>query len=382
MVVRAYRVGRGEVMTSNQQITSCQQFTSLEAIWRHALAFAVLAVMALLVVPQAIAGEPGVRSGAGTMMRLRPSDQARQTSDAEIVQRHFATPDAILAWVNNYRLEPDPDKIGLAVKAMARLGMFDEPDRAGVYFGFVGGVIASNQTRARELITTFFPLLPQHQIVVIRALAASGLPEWKELLGHFAERMPARGNLISQYLSGKLKPLAERKFEESPEVLDSYWGIYFATGLHQPVIRIISALPLAADRNNLEKLTVGAMAKWTLATNAQREKDLLDLARAEMNYQPKEVRKELAQVISAAENYETSKLRKDALGAIEQLRAKGPEAARTWVWWGTAVQTVIAIGCVALSVAGVPEAGIPCIIGGAVATGATRMLGPTFGLQQ
>lgn len=347
---------------------------------RRALALATL----LLAVPAAdgLARDAGQRPGGAGPIRQKRADLVRQAKLAEETQRRFGSPDAVLAWVNNYRLEPEPEKVAIAVKAMARLGMFDEPERAGVYFGFLGGVIADNQVKAKELIGSFFPLRPEHQIGVIRAIAASGLPEWKDLLGHFAERMPARSGLIAQYLTGKLKPLSERKFEESPEVLDSYWGYYFATGAHQPVIRIISALPLAADRNSLEKLTVGAMAKWTLATNAQREKDLLDLARAEMKYQPKAVKKELAEVIRAAENFETAKLRKNAVAAIEQLRAKGPEAARNWVWWGTAVQTVIAVGCVALSVAGIPEAGIPCVIGGAVATGATRMLAPTFGAQQ
>jgi len=337
--------------------------------------------------PIAIARDGGLRESSGRengakVVRQKRADLVREARLVEETRRKFASPDAVLAWVNGYRLEPEPEKIGEAVKAMARLGMFDEPERAGVFFGFLGGVIADRQVEAKELIATFFPLRPEHQLGVIRAIAASGLPEWKDLLGHFAERMPARGGLITQYLTGKLKPLWERKIEESPEVLDSLWGFYFATGSHLPVVRIITALPLAADKNSLEKLTVGSMAKWTLATNAQREKDLLDLARAEMRHQPKAVQKELAEVIQAAENFETAKLRKAAVGAIDQLRTKGPEAARTWVWWGTAAQTAIAVGCVALSVAGVPQAGIPCIVGGAVATGATRLIAPTFGAQQ
>ena len=293
-----------------------------------------------------------------------------------IASDRFQTAEHILQWISNYRLEPEPKLVPAAVKAMARLGLFREPERAGVYFGFVGGVIADHQTKARDLIAQFFPLPPQDQIGVLRAIAASGLPEWRDLIGHFAERMPARRILVRKYLRGELKSLAETRIEASPEVLDSLWGFYFATGSHQPLIRIVSALELAEDRNNLERLTVGSMAKWTLATNAQREKEILDLLRAELRHQPKIVQKPLKDVILAAETYETGKLRKATLAAIDDLRTKGPEKNRNWTWWGQAAQSAIAIGCIAASAAGLPEVGLPCIIGGALTTAATKLLAP------
>jgi hypothetical protein len=118
------------------------------------------------------------------------------------------------------------------------------------------------------------------------------------------------------------------------------------------------------------------MAKWTLANNAQQDKDLLDHLQRELNRQPKEIVRELREVIEAAETFETSKLRKDAVASIEELRRKGPQSARSFSYWGQAGQTVLALGCVVASVAGHPEIGIPCIITGAVSSAALKLLTP------
>ena len=53
--------------------------------------------------------------------------------------------------------------------------------------------------------------------------------------------------------------------------LDTLWGFYFATGSHEPILRIITVLAWAKDSNNVERLTIGSMAKLSLATNASRD---------------------------------------------------------------------------------------------------------------
>ena len=60
--------------------------------------------------------------------------------------------------------------------------------------------------------------------------------------------------------------------DDGAYVIDALWGYYFATGRREPIQRIVGALALSEDKNDVEKLTIGSMAKWTLATNASREK--------------------------------------------------------------------------------------------------------------
>src|SRR5262249_61434763 len=62
-----------------------------------------------------------------------------------------------------------------------------------------------------------------------------------------------------------------------PELLDTFWGYFFATGSYKPLLRIIAMLPWSKDRDSVEKLTLGSTAKYTLANYAAREPDLLDM---------------------------------------------------------------------------------------------------------
>ncbi|HKZ95503.1 MAG TPA: hypothetical protein VJ045_00830 [Hyphomicrobiaceae bacterium] len=291
----------------------------------------------------------------------------------------FTKSELILKWINDYRARPTPERLPEAVRAMGNLGLFRDLDQAGVYIGFIAGVIGANPDKAEQLVADIFPLPPEDQVVLIKAIAFSGLDNWKELLSAFVERMPARLVLIRKYLYGDGKTLKELSIGDGSFVLDALWGYYFATGSPEPVQRIVSALEWSNDTNNVERLTIGSMAKWTLATNAARAKDLLDIAKAEMNRQPAEVRAPLREVIEAAETFETAKIRKDALAAIDELKAKGPQSNRNFAWWGTAGQTVLALGCIAAGAMGHVEVGIPCVVGGAVSSAALKYLAPAQG---
>ena len=250
------------------------------------------------------------------------------------------------------------------------------------------------------------PLPDESQWAVVRAIAYSEHPEWRLLLRMFADRLPARRVMIDKYLSGELPRLFQvapertRTFgenvryytsydtyfgdkkkgrrealEPSPELLDSFWGYYFATGRYRPIARIIDMLAWSRDGDDVEKLTLGSMAKYTLAANASRDVRLLDmLKRAAQTQQGKNkaVANALKDVIEAAETVETSRLRKEAMAAIEDLRRKGPASRRNATWWGQVGTGAIALGCIAAAASGHVELGLPCVIGGAVSSAGLR----------
>lgn len=288
------------------------------------------------------------------------------------------TAEDVLAWINIYRLEPEPRALPAAVHAMSRLGLLRDPDTAGVYIGFAAGVLGSNPETAGNLVEAMFPLPPEDQALVIRAIAYSGLPNWKMLLTGFIERMPARRKLIDKFLFGKEPLLQAAPLESGPAAIDTLWGNYFATGAEPPVVRIMTALAWSAEKSDVAKLTIGSMAKWTLASNASRDRQLLALCRAEMDRagQPEEVAAALKDIVEAAESFETTKIRKDALAAIEELKRKGPQ--KEWSWASFGIQsapTVVALGCVAATVTGQVEVGIPCIVTGALSSAVAKLWG-------
>ncbi len=297
---------------------------------------------------------------------LAPQEQPAQAATAQV----------ILKWINGYRHNPEPEKLPPAVKAMSSLGLFKDLDQAGLYIGFISGIIAANPERADKLISDIFPLPPEDQVVIVRAIAYSGLRGWKELLQRFIERMPARKVLIEHHLYGKGATFATLDLKSSPAHIDIMWGHYYGSWRYQGIERILSILSWAKDRNDTEKLTIGSMAKWTLANNIQQDPRLLGFVKGQLGKLAKENAAELREVVTAAETFETSDIRKQAMAALDELRRKGPESARNAVWWGTAGQTALAFGCIVASALGHPEVGIPCVIGGALSNVALKYLVP------
>ena len=196
---------------------------------RHISAI-VLAIMAVLAGPASAA--------------LRPAE--------------LGSAEAVLKWINGYRANRDVAAVPAAVKALSQFGAFRDPENAGVYIGFIAGVIGTNPGQADDLIARMLPIAPEDHWVLVRAIAYSSHPDWKGLLGRFVDRMPTRKKMIEQYVGGKLPILTELSFAEppgtidkvkdalrvdkyfretppkkteldpSPMVLDTLWGYYFA----------------------------------------------------------------------------------------------------------------------------------------------------------
>lgn len=320
---------------------------------------------------------------------------------ARLLPSDVVSTDAALRWINAYRVKPDPDGAPALIHALSNLGAFRDPDQSGVYIGFLAGVIGSDPARANIIIGKALSVRSEDRWVVVRAVAYSGLPNWKQTLRNFAVRMPEREAMIDKYVNGKIPTLAEltikpsptpyQRFREhmhlgkskpktglepSPEVLDMLWGYYFATGSYGPIMQIVAMLPWADDHDDVEKLTIGSMAKFTLASNAMRDQTLLAMLKASSKAkdQPKKTVKSLDDITDAAETVEISRIRKQALAAIDELRSKGPAYKRAASLWSYVGQSAIAVGCVAAAATGQVEFGLPCVVGGAASSAALNYM--------
>src|ERR1700754_5073365 len=117
-------------------------------------------------------------------------------------------------------------------------------------------------------------------------------------------------------------------FASNQDLLDTLWGYYFATGSHLPIIRIMQMLPWSKSRDTIDKLTVGSMARYTLASYAVRDATLREFLRSELPNQPAPVKEPLPEVIQAADTVQLGAVRRDALAAVEELKTKGSDARR------------------------------------------------------
>jgi hypothetical protein len=139
-------------------------------------------------------------------------------------------------------------------------------------------------------------------------------------------------------------------------------------------VRIVHLLPWTTERDDVDKLTIGNMAKFTLAANAAYDVRLLKALKRLQPELAKPVQPPLAEVIEAAETADTGRIRKEALAAVDELRKKGPGSKRDIATWGQVGQTVISMGCLGAAVAGQVQFGIPCVVGGAVSSATIRYL--------
>lgn len=308
--------------------------------------------------------------------KAKPTRAAEQRAEPEPLQL-FPSSESVARWINGYRQSPRPDRLPAAVKAMSAHGVFKDAETAGLYVGFMAGVLATNPNTAAELTARMFPLPPEDHLALIRAVVYSGLPEWKALLRGLAERMPARAAVVDRYLTGKLPTLNQLALDSGPQPLDVLWGQYFATGSYEPILRIIAILHWSREGNNTDRLTIGSMAKWTLAQNAARDMDLLRTLKTSLRHESGQNAVSLKTVIEAAELGEVAKIRKDALAQIETLKVRGSEKLRNYNWWSQAGQTALSLGCITASALGQAAVGVPCVIGGALSQATLKALAPT-----
>jgi hypothetical protein len=334
---------------------------------------------------------------AGSLL-LMQSAHAEKTPDID----PRASLTVVQQWIYNYRAKPDYAHVPAAVRILFHSQSFKEPENAGVYLGFIAGAVGSNPEKAEQLIASFFPVAPEDEWVIVRAVAYSGLADWRNILRRLEPRMPGRRVMIDSYLSGALPTLndipleearpgmmdklrgaftrnpfakEERKlntkltFATNQDLLDVLWGYYFATGSHVPVQRIIEMLPWSKNRDTVDKLTVGSMARYTLASYAIRDASLREFLRTELARQKPPIKAPLAEVVDAADTVEIAALRKDAVAAVDELKAKGSDSRRNLDFWGQVGVGALSLGCVSAAALGQVAVGIPCVIGGSASQG-------------
>jgi hypothetical protein len=335
---------------------------------------------------------PAAAAAPQTAAPSLPPDVTGDTQGLRGPEGKFTSPDQLMDWISNYRDHKEPWRVPAAVHAMNDFGLFGDEEKAWFCIGFIAGVLGSNPKDGPAMVPKMFPMPDKEQANIIRAIVYSGRPDWRELLEKNAARMPLRRPLIDDFLNDKRPTLMTLPLDTggSPGIY-ALWGYYVATGQHEPVVRIMQALRWSKtkadggfsfrkvfsgwgrDPSAVDKITTGGTAKWTLASYAERDRQLLALYRAESGRQPEEIAEPLKDVIKAAEDFESEKIRKDQFGAIDDAQRQKLSNEAGMTKGATAGSIAIATGCVAASALGQAYIALPCVIGGALYTGAVKL---------
>src|ERR1700682_2008236 len=152
---------------------------------------------------------------------------------------YLRTPEDFDAFMNTYYLQPQPEAIAYAIRALSPSGVLQIPQAVGPIAAFFSEVLAANPAR---------------------------LGEWQAIV----DKQPpvttlALGRALSWSKAGGVLGLDER----SPEMNDLYWGAFFASGNPAYVTKVLEMVPFAEERNDFNLWKTGASAKWSLASNAR-----------------------------------------------------------------------------------------------------------------
>src|SRR5580658_6399209 len=60
----------------------------------------------------------------------------------------YSPRDDVLRWIDGYREHPDPAGVPTGMKLLSQRGVLRDPDSAGVYVGFMAGILGANPAGA------------------------------------------------------------------------------------------------------------------------------------------------------------------------------------------------------------------------------------------
>jgi hypothetical protein len=248
-----------------------------------------------------------------------------------------------MRWINAYRTNPEPAGMPAAVKALSRFGSFKDPEQSGVFVGFLAGVIATNPDKAEQLVNKMLPLPPGDQWVVVRAIAYSGHPDWRNMLRRFSAKLRPQGNdrQVSERTAAAPLPISARaacielgfcsrarsparaaqgQCSSRAPNCSTLIGATISRPDARPIGRIIEMLAWSV-RGQRRKAHPRQHGEIHLASNASRDPELMVTLREAHERTPKRPRGSGAGDRCGRDGQTPSCAR--AFAAIEELRRKG-----------------------------------------------------------
>ena len=69
----------------------------------------------------------------------------------------LSTRDDVLKWIDGYRNRPDPASVHIAMKVLSQRGVLRDSDSAGVYVGFMAGILGAHPAEAAGIVDKVLP---------------------------------------------------------------------------------------------------------------------------------------------------------------------------------------------------------------------------------
>ena len=199
---------------------------------------------------------------------------------ASIAVRAGPSPDDLDRWTAHYYLDPQPDGVDAALRAITAKGFFENDNVQAPLSGFFTEVFRANPDRIEGWITPYIGVPRRH--ILYSALWMANSKSSGAALERLANgATPDEARSLRSLLSTP-PPTIESMAIDSPAALDYLWGFFLASGSDVPVLRIIDQLKLADVRGNLNAMMIGGAAHWSLSSNARQHDRVLSIVKARM----------------------------------------------------------------------------------------------------
>lgn len=213
----------------------------------------------------------------------------------------FADVAAVETWMAHYHLTPEPARLIQAIDMLVALGALDQEARLQPAAAFLAALMAEDDGLAAVLSERIAEAPPAKQRLLARAIALSGLPQWRRLLTLLKRQVPARALEIETLLAGPdTRATLSLAFDEAGVVLDMVVAHFMATGSEAAALRLVTALAGSLDDSDPIAARTGHKAKAALVLHAASDPRLLDVARREAAQQGEPLAGLLREVVAAA----------------------------------------------------------------------------------
>ena len=202
-------------------------------------------------------------------------------------------------WMTYYYLFPEPSLTPSALHLLEEEDALDKENVLPPISSFLSRVFLQNPDKIHEWVSQA-PLTEEHKKGLLPlVLRLTRLPAAITEAEEIEKTIPSADRVITHL---DLSPdKLDTFYISSPSDLDMFWGCFLATGDKRYVEKIITTVPWSKKlTGSINKISIGAAAVWSLTSNAQQHKRVLQILK-EVSAAKPELQYDLNKIIEKAE---------------------------------------------------------------------------------
>lgn len=209
---------------------------------------------------------------------------ARGSEPPATVDAASMTVQELDAWLNGYYLEPSPERLPEALRAMAREGLLRKEGTAYAMMAFLAAVMRDNPKMLTRWIDDAGELDELGRMVLHQSMWMSGTPQSRRALRKAAKNAEVHEREAIEASLSTPPPDMTTLELDSPVVLDMLWASFLATGDAAYVERVLTVLEWDRsppdDRGHRMVSLVRESAEWSIQSNIEQHPRVREICEA------------------------------------------------------------------------------------------------------